>query len=73
MLLIAEDGLEVGATAAVRGCSERCVVGGETAAVRGCFEQAGQPRCEGARLVHVSRVRHRESHHVSRVDVASER
>ena len=46
---------EVGATAAVRGCSERCVVGGETAAVRGCFEQAGQPRCEGARPVHVSR------------------
>ena len=52
----------VGALAAVRGCSGRCVVDDETAAAQEClsryvWKSADQPRCEDARPVHVSRFR----------------
>ena len=68
----------VGATAAVRGCSGRCVVDGETAVAQECFEQVrvevgGSAAVRGCAAGACEQVQHYESHHVSRVEVAAER
>ena len=68
----------VGATAAVRGCSGRCVVDGETAAAQECFEQVrvevgGSAAVRGCAAGACEQVQHYESHQVSRMEVAAER
>ena len=68
----------VGASAAVRGCSGRCVVDDETAAAQECFEQVrvevgGSAAVRGCAAGACEQVPHHESHHVSRVVVAAER
>ena len=68
----------VGASAVVRGCSGRCVVNNETAAAQECFEQvrvevSGSAAVRGCAAGACEQVPHCESHHVSRVVVATER
>ena len=71
-------GWKVGATAAVRGCSGRCVVDGETAAARECFEQVRvevrvSTAVRGCAAGACGQERHPESRPMSRVEVAAER